>query len=200
MATDLWLGLAPVAVFAGVALLALLYRRIYWVGDRTAEEVLPFLRPLDVVQVEDLFNAAAERYLRLNLTPRQFRHAQRNRITLALEYIRRISHNALILQQWAVYEMNRARAAANRESGHLSAGLVNASVHCRMSSFVLRMRLHTWLFRIALLPFTAPPTFEVLSNFGSADLLEFYSKLRIAAVELGYYYGEVHQVKLVDLL
>jgi hypothetical protein len=200
MATDLWLGLAPIAVFAGVALLALLYRRIYWVGDRTAEEVLPYLRPLDLVQVEDLFNAGAERYLRLNLTPRQFRRAQRNRITLALEYIRRISHNALILQQWGMYEVNRARAAANREPGHLSAGMIHASVHCRMSSFVLRLRLHTWLFRIALLPLAAPPSFEVLTNFGSADLLEFYCKLRIAAVELGYYYGEVHQIKLVDSL
>src|SRR5690242_18870567 len=100
MASDLWFVLAPVAVFAGSALLAILYRRIYWVGDRTAEEVLLFLRPLDVLQVQDLFASGEERYLRLNLTPRQFRRAQRNRITLALEYIRRISHNALILQQW----------------------------------------------------------------------------------------------------
>lgn len=200
MASDLWFVLAPVAVFAGSALLAVLYRRIYWVGDRTAEEVLLFLRPLDVLQVQDLFASGEERYLRLNLTPRQFRRAQRNRITLALEYIRRISHNALILQQWGMYEVSRARASANRDSAHLSAGVINTSVHCRMSSFVLRMRLHTWLFRVALLPFTAPPSFEVLSNFGSADLLEFYTKLRIAAVELGYYYGEPHQLKLVESL
>lgn len=199
MASNLWMGLAPIALFAVAALLALLYRKIYWVGDRTAEEVLPYLRPLELEQVNDLFNAATERYLRLNLTPRQFRRAQRNRVILTLEYIRRVSHNALILQQWGIYEMGRARAA-NPESGHLSVGLIDASVHCRMSSFVVRLRLHTWLFRLALLPFASPPSFETLIQFGIDELLDFYAKMRIAAAELGHYYGEVHQNKLVEFL
>lgn len=199
MASNLWMGLAPIALFAVAALLALLYRKIYWVGDRTAEEVLPYLRPLALEQVNDLFNAATERYLRLNLTPRQFRRAQRNRVILTLEYIRRVSHNALILQQWGIYEMGRARAA-NPESDHLSVGLIDASVHCRMSSFVVRLRLHTWLFRLALLPFASPPSFETLIQFGIDELLDFYAKMRIAAAELGHYYGEVHQNKLVEFL
>lgn len=197
MASELLLGLAPIGIFAGAALLAILYRRIYWVGDRTAEEVLPYLRLLDLVQVSELFSSTEERYLRLNLTPCQFRRAQRNRIALALEYIRRISHNALILQQWGVYEMSRSRAAGNREFNHLSVGLIDASIHCRMSSFVLRLRLHTWLFRLALLPFSTPPSFETLMQFGIDELLDFYAKLRIAAAELGHYYGDVHEEKLV---
>ncbi len=200
MATDLWLGLAPLVFFFVVAALALLYRHIYGVDDRTAEEVLPYLRPVDVREVQHLFSATAERYLRLNLTPSQFRRAQRQRMHLALEYIRRISHNARILQEWGTYEMARARAASNAECSHLSVDLIGASVQCRMCSFVLRTRLHTWLFRIALLPFLAPPSFEMLIKFGSADLLDFYGKVRNAAGELGRCYGEAQQSRLGEYL
>lgn len=199
MTADFLLSLSPLIFFAGVALGALLYRRIYGVRDRTAEDVLPFLRPVDLSEVHDLFNASAERYLRLNLTPRHFRRAQRQRIHLALEYIRRISHNALILQEWGTYEMARLRPAGS-ELGHFAVDLIAASVHCRMCSFVLRARLHTWLFRMALLPFLAPPSFDMLIKFGSADLLEFYGKLRSAAGELSRCYGDANHTRLAQLL
>lgn len=200
MTADLLLSLAPLILFGLVAVLALLYRKIYAVHDRTAEEVLPFLRPVEVKEVEDLFSASTERYLRLNLTPQRFRRAQRQRMHLALEYIRRISHNALILQEWGTYEMGRARAAANPECSHLSVDLIAASVHCRMCSFVLRTRLHTWLFRMAFLPILAPPSFEMLIKFGSADLLDFYGKVRSAAAQLSRCYGDGYQDRLAEFL
>jgi hypothetical protein len=199
MISDLWLMLAP-AGLSGVLIVGLLYRQIYRVGDRTVEQVLPSISPLGAMGVHELFSAAAERHLRMNLTPEQFRRAQRHRIILALEYMRRISHNARVLQQWASYEMARGRAAADQKHSHLSTDLIAASVHCRMCSLVLRTRLHAWLFRLALLPFAAPPSFEALIRFGSTDLLCFYSKLRKAAGQLGRRYGEIHQNKLAELL
>ena len=49
-----------------------------------------------------------------------------------------------------------------------------AAVQVRLSSFVLRVRIHIWLVRMALLPFLPPPSVENLVNLGSGDLLEFY--------------------------
>lgn len=200
MTADLWLPLAPLIFFGVVTVLTLLYRKIYDVRVRTAEEVAPFLRPVDIREVEDLFSASTETCLRLNMTAPRFRRAQLQRIHLALEYIRRISHNALIAQQWAAYEMGRARAAGNTECGHLSVDLVGASVHCRMCGFVLRARLHSWLVRMAFLPFLAPPSFDTLIKYGSADLLDFYGKVRSTAFELGNCYGDNYQDKLAELM
>ena len=200
MKADLWLPLAPLVFFGVVTALTLLYRKIYDVRERTAEEVAPFLRTVPVREVEHLFSAATEHFLRLNMTREQFRRAQLQRIHLALEYVRRISHNALIAQQWAAYEMGRARAVGNAECGHLSVDLVGAGVHCRMCSFVLRARLHTWLFRMAFLPFLAPPSFDTLIKYGSADLLDFYGKVRSTAFELGHCYGDNYQDKLAELM
>lgn len=199
MISDQWLMLAP-AVLAGVLLLALLYRQIYRVGDRTAEQVLPSISPLGAMGVHELFSAVAERHLRMNLTPEQFRRAQRHRIVLALEYMRRISDNALVLQQWAMYEMGRARAAADQTHSHLSVDLIAASVKCRLCSFMMSTRLHCWRLGTALLPFTALPSFEALIRFGSTDLLHLYSRVRTAAGQLSRSYGEVHQTKLGELL
>ena len=195
--------LLPVLVpglFVALAVLIILYRKVYGVRGRTAAEVLPYLRHVDVEELRHLFSAKAELYMSLNFTPRQFRREQRHRMILALEYIRRICHNVRILQEWATYELRRARAAANRDCANLSLDLTRDAVNCRMCSFALRTRLHTWLVRMAFLPFLAPPSFEELIRFGSVDLLDFYNKVRSSASELGRCYGDGHQQKLAEFL
>ena len=200
MNVDLWLPLAPLVFFGIVTVLTLVYRKVYDVRERTAEEVAPFLRPVDLTEVFDLFSAETERCLRLNMTPKRFRRAQLQRVHLALEYVRRISHNALIAQQWGAYEMGRARAAGNKENGRQSVDLVGVSIHCRISGFLLRTRLHGWLFRMAFLPFLAPPSFQELLKYGSDDLLDFYGKVRSAASELSGCYGDAYKNRIVELL
>lgn len=199
MTSDLWLMLAPTSL-AGALLLALLYRQIYRVGDRTADQVLPSISPLGAMGVHELFSAVAEHHLRTNLTPEQFRRAQRHRIILALEYMRRISQNALVLQQWASYEMARARAAADQRRSHLSADVIAATVKCRMCSFMLSTRLHCWWLRTALLPFANLPSFEALVRFGSTDLIYAYSRVRTTAGQLSRSCSEIQRNKLVEFL
>jgi hypothetical protein len=199
MTFDLWLMLAP-ASLAGALFLALLYRQIYRVGDRTADQVLPSISPLGAMGVHELFSAVAEHHLRRNLTPDQFRRAQRHRIILALEYMRRISHNALVLQQWASYEMACARVAADQKRSRLSADVIAATVQCRMCSFMLSTRLRCWWLRTALLPFAKLPSFDALVRFGSTDLLYAYSRVRTAAGQLSRSCGEVQRNKLAEFL
>lgn len=196
--TSYFLMLAP-AVLTSSVLFALVYRRIYLVGDRTAEQVIPAISPLGAMGVHELFSRAAEQCLRANLTPDQFRRAQRHRILLALEYMRRISHNSLVLQQWALYEMARARATVDRRQSHLSLDLIAASVKCRILSSMFSTRLNWWRVRLALLPFDSPG-FDALIKFGSTDIVDFYRTMRSAAADLARGCEGIHRNTLAELL
>jgi hypothetical protein len=191
MASELWIWLVPVGL-TGTVLLGALYRQIYLVGNLPAEQVLPSLAPLGAMGVHDLFSDAAERHLRASLTPEQFRQAQRHRVVQALEYVRRISHNALLLQQWAMHEMDRARADNDEMRRRLSVNLISTCIDCRMCSLVLCARLQCWRLSTSLLPSMALPGFSSLVRFGNADLLAFYSKLRRTAGTLSRCYGQGH--------
>ena len=186
--TSYSLMLAP-AVLASIVLLALLYRRIYVVGDRTADQVLPAISPLGPMGVHELFSPVAERHLRARLSPQEFRRAQRYRMVLAIEYVRRISHNAWVLQQWAIYEMRQARAAGRQEPRQLSADLIASSVKCRICSMILLSRLNCLRFRTALIR-TGGPSFDGLIRFGTTDIVALYISMRVAASLLSRRCGE----------
>ena len=194
-----WVMLTPVGTMAFL-LLAALYRRVYVVGDRSAEDALPILTPLGPMGVHDLFNPLAEAYLRMNLTPQQFRMAQRQRVVLALEYTRRIAQNALVLQQWARHELARARALQISECSRFSMDLIAATVSCRVWAVLLRARLYCCLLLIIPFPFVSPPNFEALVRFGQINLVDFYSTMRSAARALGRYFEEGHGKKMAELL
>ena len=199
MFSDLTLWLLPVGLTA-LLLLAMLYRKIYHVNGQTAEQILPSLSPLGAMGVHDLFSRSAENHLRMNLPPQQFRCAQRHRIRMALEYIHRISQNAVALQQWATHELVRARALRTPDCSRLSMKLVAATIHCRIYSFALRVRLSCCLLAVSLLPFLSPPSFDALVKLGNVDLISFYARVRAAARDLGRYYDEGQETRVADLL
>lgn len=199
MSSNFWLMAAPLAML-GLLLLASVYRQIYLVGNRTAEQVMPLLCPLSAMGVHDLFSPVAENHLRRKLTPRQFRRAQRHRMFLALEYTRRISQNAIVLQQWARHELVRARALQMADCSRLSIELIAATVHCRMWALLLRVRVFSCLLIFTLLPFVSGPSFAALVRCGAVNLLDFYSKMHSAAGELGRFFEEGQETRLVELL
>jgi len=199
MTNSLLLVTAP-GILTIVILLSLLYRRIYRVGDRAAEQVLPSLWPLGAMGVQELFSAAAERHLRATLSSDQFRRAQRHRLVLALEYVRRISHNALVLQQWAANEASRARVTGDSHRKRLSMDLIASSVRCRVYSSLIAMRLRCWLITARLVPFQHLPSFEGLISFGSADLSARYAELRTSAGKFSRFHDRVDRKQLVQCL
>ncbi|HKT50893.1 MAG TPA: hypothetical protein VJV96_11365 [Candidatus Angelobacter sp.] len=188
------------AILATVVLLSVLYRRIYRVGDRSAEQVLPSLWPLEAMGVKELFSPAAERHLRATLTDDGFRRAQQHRMVLALEYVRRISHNALVLQQWAAYETSNAETAGDSQRRHLSMDLIAVSVSCRIYCSLIALRLHCWLSATSLLPFQDLPSFEGLIRFGHADLSARYAELRRSAGKFSRFHDRMDRKQLVQSL
>src|SRR6478672_852457 len=136
MTLELLRAVGPVAAVLLFVGLLLLYRRIYRFTRRPPGQVIAYLRAVDVEEVAHLLDPVAEQYLRLNLTKEQFRKEQRNRMWLALEYIGRLSHNALIMAEWGYYELKRARRTRIAQDRELSTELLSASVQVRMCSFV----------------------------------------------------------------
>jgi hypothetical protein len=188
---------AAVLLFVG---LVLLYRRIYRFTRRPPGQVIAYLRAVDPEEVGSLLDPVVEQYLRLNLSKEQFRKEQRNRMWLALEYIGRLSHNALIMAEWGYYELKRTRRTRSAADHEPSMELLSTSVQVRMCGFVLRATINVWLVRVALLPFLAPPSVAKLIDAGSTDLLEFYQTMTEAAIQLSQAYGDLHHEKMVQAL
>ncbi|HSM84733.1 MAG TPA: hypothetical protein VLT16_01220 [Candidatus Limnocylindrales bacterium] len=189
MIYELMRAFGPVAAILLFVALVLLYRRIYRFTHRPPGQVIAYLRAVDPGEVGHLLDPKAEQYLRFNLGKEQFRKEQRNRMRLALEYIGRLSHNGLVMAEWGFYELKRVRRTGITEDRETCLDLVSASIQVRMCSFVLRLRIHLWLVRMAVLPFASVPSFQNLVNVGSTDLLVFYRQMRSAASLLGQSYG-----------
>jgi hypothetical protein len=200
MTLELLRAVGPVAAILLFAGLVLLYRRIYRFTRRPPGQVIAYLRAVDLREVGHLLDPVAEQYLRLNLTKEQFRKEQRNRMWLALEYISRLSHNALIMAEWGYYELKRTRRTRIAADHELSTELLNASVQVRMCSFVLRATIHVWLVRVALMPFLHPPSVAKLIDAGSTDLLGFYQTMTSTAAQLSQSYGDAYHHEMAEAL
>ncbi len=200
MTLELLRAVGPVAAILLFVGLGLLYRRIYRFTRRPPGQVIAYLRAVDPQEVGHLLDPVAEQYLRLNLTKEQFRREQRNRMWLCLEYIGRLSHNALIMAEWAFYELKRTRRTRSAADRDTSMDLLSACVQVRMCSFILRATIHVWLVRVALLPFLRPPSVAKLIDTGSTDLLEFYQTMRDAAAQLSQSYGDLYHEKMAEAL
>jgi hypothetical protein len=193
LARALWLETA-ILLLAGFVLL---YRRTYRFKHRPPGQVIAFLRYVDMVELGCLLDPTAEEYLRLNLSKEQFRKEHRNRLWLALEYMGRLFHNALVVVEWAHYEQQRTRRTCGAESPEAWLDLIAACIQVRMCSFALRVVIHFSLLRMAILPFLPVPRVAKLVDKGSRDLLEFYESMRYAAAQLSQSYGDVYREKMV---
>jgi hypothetical protein len=161
-----------------------LYRWIYRFPSRTEKEIIPYLREVDLERLKNLLNLADEGYLRLNLPPEAFRQEQRRRIDLTLEYYGRMSHNSLLVQQWANTEMRRSVMTRNREVTSASKELHNACIEFRIHALITRVRLHAWLFRTKALPFVPVPFLAAARRIDSFDLVCSYERIKQEAEKL----------------
>ena len=200
MTLELLRAVGPVAAVLLFVGLVLLYRRVYRFTRRPPNQVIAYLRTVNLEEVGHLLDPVAEQYLRLNMTKEQFRKEQRNRMWLALEYLGRLSHNALIMAEWGHYEMRRTRRTRIAQDHENATELLSASIQVRMCSFVLRVTIHFWLVRVALLPFLRPPSVAKLMDAGSTDLLEFYRTMRNTAAQLSQSYGDLYHEKMAEAL
>lgn len=182
----------------GLIIFESFYQWIYRFPDRTEKQIIPYLRDVDLEELKDLLNLAQEGYLRLNLSPAAFRTEQRHRIDLTLEYYGRMSHNALLLQEWANSELQKSWKTLNRDVANAGKDLNNACIDFRIHSLMTRIRLHVWLFRIKALPFITIPCLAEVRRIGSFDLVYAYERIRQGAEKLSQTCGGNCQKQLVQ--
>lgn len=193
--------LSVVLLTLGALLLArVLYRIMCGFSMRSPQDVFPFLLRLDMELLYGAFHPEAEEHFRNIHSPDEFRKVQWKRIHLALHYCNKLSNNARVFLGWTKYERAVNWHALEPALQEELLSLRDVCIQCLHSSLVMRLSLRWWLVRMAILPFTQPPTFETLINLGSADMISFYQKARELAEGFSYIYGKDYHQKLIEAL
>jgi hypothetical protein len=149
--------------------------------NRTVDDVIGYLRPIDLDTARQLIDPMVESSLRCNLSSTEFRALQHKRIYLYCEVLKRMSHNAGVLIDWA----NREADSENREivalAKHVQEEAIQVRAYAVASLFKLRfwlmIRLHSW----RVLP--APYLFDTNESAGISGI-ESYDRLKTAASAL----------------
>lgn len=193
----------PFAILLGLLslfVLIFLYEWVYRFSERTATDVIPYLRAINLEEITSLFDSAEEHRLRLNLPPREFKKSQWKRCHLALQYVGDLAHNARVFQEWSKYERTRSHRTRDRETRRTSLDLTISCSQCRICAVAVRLRIYLGLMKMAVLPFAAAPSFTSLPRMGSVEMVTFYRQIRTAAIILGQAYGEKYQRNLAHVL
>ncbi len=168
-----------------------LYLRISRVSDRDVHDVIPFVREIRLAELDELLSPRDENYLKLNLSPAQFRKIQRKRMRLLLEFVDCMSHNTSVLLDWGRTEQQRSRSGGgDYEVKQLTEELIKACIEFRCGARAIQTQLHLWLVKTAIFPTASVPFISVLRKFESFDLLNSYQELKIAASHLSLTFGE----------
>jgi len=154
----------------------------YWIWfhfpDRTVDDVVDFLLPVDVEKAESLLNPRAESALRSDLTRAEFRKLQRKRMHLYLALVRKMSHNAAVLIEWA----NREAEGSDRHTAQLAHDLQQTAVEVRLYSLLTLMKLRFWLLlRLDSWEMLPAPSLYDFHEIGGVRGLESYERLKTTA-------------------
>jgi len=199
MSFALWVPSVMGAAFIIVVARATLYRPRY-----RLEEVIQCVRKLEITDLSLLFDPAEEWALRTLSSERDFRGAQRERLHLALEYLRRIGHNAEIIQTWAgtLYENIRLKPREDFTVQDLLVWeVLEVATEVRMCHLVAVIKISLWvLLRAHLWPGPLMPRLSRLRMVGEVDLVKKYRVLVQGSTSLSRTYGRDYYEQLFAAL
>jgi hypothetical protein len=138
---------------------------------REFDDVVHFLYPVDLSLAESLLDPAAEFAISWKLGPQEFREAQRKRMSLYVELVRRMAHNSKVLVEFSnaeiirddLHRSNRARALQQR------------AIEVRIYALLTLLKLRVWLW------ISKTPTMPQLRKAAQVDGLKTYHALKTAA-------------------
>lgn len=177
-----------------------IYRRVHTNPNRTFDELIQYIRSVRIESLRELVDLAHEGYLRLNLSPASFRELQHNRVHLLREFLKRMSHNARFLQDWATTECERSSKTLNREARSSSKELIALCMAFRLAASIAQFKLLAWSLKIKLLPFAPIPCLAEARRSHDTDWLYTYERIREAANALSLACGPRYTQKLAQVL
>lgn len=144
--------------------------------DRSIEDAVDFLIPVDLGRLQDLLDAAAEGQIRSGVSVSEFRVIQRQRMYLYLEFLRRMSHNSSVLIQLGNCHVNDEQAEVIR----MAKTLQEDGIKVRLYTFAAVAKVRFWLLLLRLHLVPVPVLCELKEVCGIHGL-EGYEKLKTAA-------------------
>ncbi|HZD96295.1 MAG TPA: hypothetical protein VE133_18680, partial [Candidatus Sulfotelmatobacter sp.] len=112
---------------------------------------MPSFLPVDIAVLKDLVNPAQQRYLQETYGQEELLRIYRQQLKLTIECLRRMTHNASLLQQLGYNQLQ----SGNELIVSLAQEMIDAGVHVRLYTFVGLIVLHlrnalSWLPPIAV--------------------------------------------------
>jgi hypothetical protein len=149
---------------------------------RNLDDVVHYLHPVDLSLAESLLDPAADFALRWNTTPRAYREAQRRRMRLYLELVRRMSHNSQVLIEFGNAVMLRNCSKEDKQTAAVASELQHAAISVRLYALLVltRLRLQLW-FRLDAVGVMPAPELAQLRRAGNVDGPKTYDDLKTAA-------------------
>jgi len=174
----IWIGLS-----AGILLL-FLYAAFLNVRRKQAPNVelgdlMNSFLPVDVAVLSDVINPVQQRYLQETFGREELLKIYGQQVGLTMECLRRMSHNAALLQQVGYAQIH----SGNQLVASLAQEMVDAGVHVRLYTFMALIVLQARSTLQWLPMFSAANTGDVRSLVGSS-LLPAYAQLKDKADHL----------------
>ena len=143
--------------------------------------VIPFLLPVDVDALSQLIDPQYEAYSRHTYSKQDFQKLRRKQARLTVEYLRRMSHNAALLQRVGYSQIHSANALVAAQAQEL----IDAGVHVRLYTFVGLVVLFLWRFLgLYTVSFVSLPRISDIRDLMSSSLIPAYQALRTKAESL----------------
>lgn len=171
-----------IALSTGLLLLfvyaALINLRRRHMPEVDLDEVVPYLLPVDVKALAEAIDPNQDKYLRHSCSAQEYQKIQRKRNRLAAEYLRRMNHNAALLQRVGYGQLR----SSNNMVAEQAQELIDAGVHVRLYAFVglsVLFLKRVWLF--GSLSLSRVSHFQKVT---ASSLVPAYEALRSKAEEL----------------
>ena len=174
----LWIGLS-----AGLLLLFLYaaFLNAQRSHSRKVElgDLMPSFLPVDVAVLQELISSEYQRHLQETYGHAELLRIYRQQLRLTIECLRRMTHNAALLQQLGYTQLQ----SGNQLIASLSQEMIDAGVHVRIYTFMGLIVLHT---RNALswIPLVASSRSAQVQHLVSSSLIPAYGELKDKAGNL----------------
>jgi hypothetical protein len=165
-------------------------------------KVILFVRKLDMAEFAKLLDPEEEWILRNLCSDKEFRKVQRERMRLAIEYLRRVGHNAEVIQAWTttLYQQIKSKPKAEfSEQDYLVCELVKLSTELRVCNAAALMKAtFCLLFLSHLWPLKFIPRVTDLRRSGQVDMVGKYRTLVEISTSLSRTYGQKYYEELMS--
>lgn len=130
-----------ILAWGALACIYLSYRAWTAFPRRDIDDVIHYLYPVDLALAETLLDPASDFSLRWSLQPRAYREAQRRRMRLYLELVRRMAHNSIVLVEYGNCMCREHEWAPESTTDTLQDAAIRVRLYSVVAKVKLRIRL-----------------------------------------------------------